>query len=124
MGKQAVQQQDSVPILHDGPLWEQSKIAGPEEGPVLLLRNAETLSVVADPSLSSSSFTSRLLSDLTASRRIKDQLHILQNFKSSIIQKNRKKSTGCDDDSKDYLGLDDTDWQEFLLLYHLLLEWS
>ena len=107
MGRQAVQQQEAIPLLHDGPICTKANNSDNAEGPALLLRHASTPNL----DISSASLCVMLLSKLVSAHRIKDQLHTLQNFKSILIQKNKN-------------GLSENDWTEIAFLYQLLLEWS
>ena len=124
MGRQAVKQQEAVPLLHDGPLFHESQEDVNRSEPLLLLRAALNHNV-DDPS---ASISTRLLSNLYKAGRIKDQLNGLQNFKSLIIQKNRRRSLvfkpGDKDESSMSRGIDDTDWKELEIVYGILLEWS
>eukprot|EP00977_Amphora_coffeiformis_P000647 scaffold142_cov155-Amphora_coffeaeformis.AAC.11 len=122
MGRQAVQQQEAIPLLHDGPLLRQvDNLDDSSVGPaVLLLRR--TLAENVELS-STSTVCARFLQNLSTAGRIKDQLATLQAFKSTIIQKNRKKQTSTVNNSSQD-GFDEIDWDELEHVYHILLEWS
>jgi hypothetical protein len=123
MGKQAVQQQEAIPILYDGPLAISSGTGDEAKGPAAFLRAA--LEKNLDPS--SASICATFLSKVSSAKRIKDQLQVLQSFKSSIIQICRRNQSSLGDHAGPPSAsgaFDDSDWTELSFVYQLLLEWS
>ena len=116
-----MQQQEAIPLLHDGPLLSQVENLDSSAGPAALFLR-QTLTETLELS-STSSICADFLRNLSAARRIKDQLATLQAFKSTIIQKNRMKKTSTGNNSSQD-GFVEVDWSELEYVYHILLDWS